>query len=168
MREVVLNIAMSLDGFIEGPNGEFDWCFTDQDYGMEEFLGRMDAIFCGRKSYELLMSMGGDTFPEKKKFVFSHSLQKVRKEWTLLIDAEGETIRPILNEDGLDIWLFGGSHLISHMLRLQLVDKLMLAVHPILLGGGKVLFEGTQSGIPLTLVDSKTYNTGLFQLIYKI
>ncbi|MDO8367023.1 MAG: hypothetical protein Q7T20_09515 [Saprospiraceae bacterium] len=54
MSQILLNLAVSLDGLIEGPNGEFDWCFTDQDYGMTAFLARCDAIIFGRKSYELL------------------------------------------------------------------------------------------------------------------
>lgn len=58
MRKIILNVAMSLDGLIEGPGGEFDWCLTDQDYGMTDFLSRIDAVFYGRKSYEVLMSMG--------------------------------------------------------------------------------------------------------------
>jgi dihydrofolate reductase len=54
MRKIILQVAISLDGNIEGPDGEFDWCFTDQDYGMVDFLKRVDAMFIGRKSYELL------------------------------------------------------------------------------------------------------------------
>jgi len=57
MRKVILNLAVSLDGFIEGPNGEYDWCFTDKDYGMTQFLRRVDAVFFGRKSYELVSPM---------------------------------------------------------------------------------------------------------------
>src|SRR6185369_10639509 len=52
MRKLILGLAVSLDGFIEGPNGEYDWCFTDQDYGLSDFFKRIDAIFMGRKSYE--------------------------------------------------------------------------------------------------------------------
>lgn len=58
MRKVVLGLAVSLDGFIEGPNGEFDWCFTDQDYGLTEFFAEIDALFMGRKSYELAQKLG--------------------------------------------------------------------------------------------------------------
>ncbi|MBD0288824.1 MAG: dihydrofolate reductase family protein, partial [Flavisolibacter sp.] len=66
MRKVILNLAVSLDGFIEGPNGEFDWCFADQDYGMKEFYKRVDSIFMGRKSYELVSKMGENAYPGKK------------------------------------------------------------------------------------------------------
>ena len=64
-----------LDGFIEGPNGEFDWCFSDQDYGMTDFLKRIDTILFGRKSYELLVKMDKDSFRDKERFVFSKTLK---------------------------------------------------------------------------------------------
>jgi dihydrofolate reductase len=60
MRKVILGLAVSLDGYIEGPNGEIDWCFTDRDYGMGEFFKRIDAVFMGRKSYELAQKMNTD------------------------------------------------------------------------------------------------------------
>ena len=66
MGKIILNLAVSLDGFIEGPNGEFDWCFDDQDYGLKEFFNRIDAIFMGRKSYELVKSMEDDLYDNKK------------------------------------------------------------------------------------------------------
>src|SRR5881275_3033140 len=77
MRKVILNLAVSLDGFIEGPNGEFDWCFTDQDYGMKAFFSRIDTIFMGRKSYVLVKSMGDDLYKNKKLYVFSRTLKEV-------------------------------------------------------------------------------------------
>ncbi|HEV3249749.1 MAG TPA: dihydrofolate reductase family protein, partial [Puia sp.] len=51
MRKVILSVAVSLDGFIEGPNGEYDWCYIDQDYNFKEFFKRIDTIFVGRKTY---------------------------------------------------------------------------------------------------------------------
>ena len=52
MRKIILNLAVSLDGFIEGENGEYDWFLTDRDYGMTEFFKQIDAVLLGRKSYE--------------------------------------------------------------------------------------------------------------------
>ena len=81
MRKVILQLAVSLDGFIEGPHGEFDWCLTDDDYGMTDFYKRIDAIFIGRKSYEVALSMGESAFPGLpvlKEYVFSNSLKELR------------------------------------------------------------------------------------------
>ena len=76
-----MGLAVSLDGFIEGPNGEFDWCFSDQDYGMSEFFKRIDTLFIGRKSYEVAQAMGDTAtagFPKMNEYVFSTTLDKVK------------------------------------------------------------------------------------------
>ena len=67
MRKVILGLAVSLDGYIEGPNGEYDWCLTDQDYGMSAFYKRIDSLFIGRKSYDLTLSMGDEAMPDFPK-----------------------------------------------------------------------------------------------------
>jgi hypothetical protein len=50
MRKIILQLAVSLDGFIEGPDGEYDWCYTGQDYGMTDFFKKVDSVFTGRKA----------------------------------------------------------------------------------------------------------------------
>ncbi len=87
MRKVILSLAVSLDGFIEGPNGEYDWCFTDQDYGITELVNRVDTIFMGRRTYELMMKMndiGIEGFSKLKNYVFSTTLEKVSDEAILI------------------------------------------------------------------------------------
>ena len=165
MRRLILNLAVSLDGFIDGPNGEFDWCFTDQDYGMKKFLGEIDTIFFGRKSYELLTRMEKDPYPKMKKYVFSRTLQSVKGATVVRDDIESR-VRSIKGEGGKDIWLFGGAALTAQLMKLNLVDELQLAVHPILLGRGKPLFAAVDKRVGLTLVNSKVYSTGLVQLFY--
>jgi len=168
MRKVILNLAVSLDGFIEGPNGEFDWCFTDQDYGMKAFFSRIDTIFMGRKSYELVKTMGDDLYKDKKIFVFSGTLKEVAPNEELIAKDLGKKIKQIKHSAGKDIWLFGGASLISSFINLQLIDEFMLAVHPIILGGGKPLFTNIKDRILLNLQDAKTYSSGLVQLFYTI
>jgi dihydrofolate reductase len=80
MRKIILQVAVSLDSFIEGPNGEIDWCFTDQDYGMKDFFKQVDTVFMGRKTYELMLTMGDDAtagFPKFKEYIFSTTLNEV-------------------------------------------------------------------------------------------
>lgn len=170
MRKVILGIAVSLDGYIEGPNGEYDWCFTDQDYGMTAFFKRIDAIFIGRKTYEMALTMGegGGGFFELKKYIFSTTLEKV-KEGAILVkgDVKVEVLK-IKNEPGKDIWLFGGGELTSSLMNLGLVDEIGLALHPVLLGGGKPLFSHIKNRILLTLVDNQTYSNGLISLTYTL
>jgi len=169
MRKIILQLAVSLDGYIEGPNGEFDWCFTDQDYGMSAFFKRIDSVFYGRKTYELVLRMESEAppgFPKLKEYVFSNTMDKVREEAVLIkgdIKAEVEKIK---NEKGRDIWLFGGADLISSLMNLQLVDQIILAVHPVILGGGKALFKAIGERTWLTLTDHKIYPNGLVFLTY--
>ena len=170
MRKVILGVAVSLDSFIEGPNGEYDWCFTDQDYGLQEFFTRIDTVFVGRKTYEMSLEMegGGAGFPKFKEYIFSTTLDKVKDGATLIkgnIQAEVEKIK---KEKGKDIWLFGGASLTTSLMNLGLVDELSLAVHPILLGRGKPLFNNIKDRIKLKLVDTKTYSSGLVSLTYNV
>jgi dihydrofolate reductase len=171
MRKIVLQLAVSLDGFIEGPNGEYDWCFTDQDYGMSEFFERIDALFLGRKSYELMSGIEGDVmpgFPKLTEYVFSTTLTEV-KPGAVLINSDAENkVRKIREEPGKDIWLFGGAGLTASLLKWRLIDEIILAVHPILLGSGKPLFSNISERIPLTLTASKPYSSGLVMLNYAL
>ncbi|MDP3665122.1 MAG: dihydrofolate reductase family protein [Sediminibacterium sp.] len=170
MRKVILGLAVSLDNFIEGPNGEYDWCFTDQDYGLSDFFKRVDTAFIGRKTYEmtLAMSANGGGFPKFKEYIFSTTLDKVKVGATLINGDIKTQVDEIKKERGKDIWLFGGAGLTTSLMNLGLVDELSLAVHPILLGGGKPLFNNIKDRIKLTLVDTKTYSTGLVSLTYNI
>ena len=171
MRKVILGLAVSLDGFIEGPNGEYDWCFTDQDYGLSDFFKRVDTIFIGRKTYEMTLGMddnGSDGFPKLKEYIFSTTLDKVKDGATLIKSNTKIEVENIKIEKGKDIWLFGGAGLTTSLINLGLVDELSLAVHPILLGHGKPLFNNIKDRIKLTLVDTKSYSTGLVSLTYNI
>ena len=156
---------MSLDGFIEGPNGEYDWCFTDQDYGMTNFLGNTDAIFFGRKSYNLLMMTDENPYPDKTKYVFSRSLTEV-EDAIIIKENIAEKVKEIKNAPGKNIWLFGGAELTDTLMDAGLVDELQIAVHPIVLGKGKPLFKAKDFRTKLELKDTITYSSGLVQLIY--
>ncbi len=166
MRKIILNLAVSLDGFIEGPNGEFDWCFTDQDYGMTDFLKRIDTVFFGRKSYDVLLSMEKDPYPDKAKVVFSEN-PEYRPKNAISLRVDSVKINELKEIKEGDIWLFGGAELFNKFLDMDLVDELHLAVHPLLLGSGKPLFTSRDKIIRFELVESKSFSSGLVQLIYR-
>lgn len=159
MRKIILNIAVSLDGFIEGPNGEFDWCFTDRDYGMTEFLKSIDTIFFGRKSYELVSRAEQDFYAGMKKYVFSRTLKEA-EGYTIINNNIKQKVTGIKNQKGKDIWLFGGADLVGSFLNDRLIDEMSLAVHPLLLGSGKPLFRNLNDLTNLKLVDTKNYSSG--------
>ena len=170
MRKVILGLAGSLDGFIEGPRGEYDWCVPDPDYNLNEFFERFDTIFVGRKTYEMSSEMEGGPagFPKFKEYVFSTTLDKVKDGATLIKGNTKAEVEKIKKEKGKDIWLFGGARLTTSLMNLGLIDELSLAVYPVLLGGGKPLFNNTKDKINLTLLDTKTYPTGIVSLTYSL
>jgi dihydrofolate reductase len=168
MRKIILNVAVSLDGFIEGPNGEYDWCFTDSDYGLNEFLANTDTIFFGRKSYELWAASFSNMWTDKRHYVFSNSQQSLQTNATLISGDIETKVHELKNEDGKDIWLFGGASLTTSLINAGLVDEFLLAIHPLILAGGKPLFNGINKRNWLKLAESKTYENGLVQNRYSL
>jgi len=180
MRKIILDVAVSTDGLIAGPSGEYDWCFSDQDYGLTDFLNSVDAVFYGRKSYELFGNQIPDTVNtdtekevwnlvlSKKKYVFSRTLAAVDNEGTLLRGNITEEVNTIKEQPGKDIWLYGGASLVTTFVNLGLVDEFRLAVHPIILGAGKPLFIDIEKRIGLGLIDTKVFSSGLVLLRYSL
>lgn len=178
MRKIVLDLAVTLDGFIEGPNGEIDWCIMDDDMNFEDFLSTIDTIFYGRASYELwkVYQPGGDLSESekalmediyrKKKYVFSSS-PKPDEPVTYISDNVLERIMEIKNEPGKDIWLYGGAKLIKTFVDLNLIDSYRLSIHPTILGSGKPLFENLEKRINLRLKEVNKYSSGVVQAIYE-
>ncbi len=180
MRKVILDLAVTLDGFIEGPNGEVDWCIMDDEMAFDQFLSEVDIILYGRKSYDLWGEYTpSDTASECEKQIWAlvHSKKKIVFSTTsagsggpvqyITHNIEAE-IRKLKQEPGKDMWLYGGASLISTFINLGLVDEYRLSVHPVVLGAGKPLFEGLQKRTSLTLTDVRTYNSGVVQLKYQV
>lgn len=167
MRKIILQLAITLDGFIEGPLGEFDWCFTDQDYGMTPFLESIDTVFYGRKSFDLVMKHG-NPFANKKTVVFSRSVHPNRDGVEFVSDNLHEYIQEVIKQPGKNIWLFGGADLLNTFLKEGWVDEIHLAFHPLLLGAGKPLFQNLPNRVGLRLLNSQAYNTGLVMMQYEI
>lgn len=169
MRKIILNLAVSLDGFIEGPNGEYDWCLTDQDYGMSAFFENTDILFIGRKSYDMI---SGDTeaFPIEKIYVFSDTLSGEQPEKVEVIKSANfdKKVEEVVSEAGKDIWLFGGAKLVSALLNKNLVSEMILSIHPIILGGGTPLFQDMRDRVKLSVIDQQLYSTGLLQVRYAV
>lgn len=166
MRKVILNLAVSLDGYIEDKHGEFDWCFTDQDYSDGQF-DKFDTVFMGRKSYELMIKM--NEIPNMKTYVFSDTLESSEQATVVTRKDCVNEVSKIKKQEGSDIWFFGGADLLTDFLKNNLIDELQLAVHPILLGGGKRLFQGNiQERMNCSLISVKTFDTGLVMMKYKM
>jgi len=168
MRKIILGVAVSLDGLIEGPNGEYDWCFTDQDYGMTDFVKSIDAIFYGRKGYEMMLGMEQDgnsnPFAGIKSYVFSNTVKKPFAGAELVSGNMVEQVKAIQQQPGKDIWLWGGASLTTSFMNAGLIDEMNLAVHPVVLGAGKALFNDINARQHFTLKSSQAYSSGLVML----
>jgi dihydrofolate reductase len=175
MRKLRAGLAISLDGFIEGPNGEYDWCFTDQDYGMTEFLKEVDAIFYGRKTWEMMKNYtppegvpADNPWKGLKNYVFSESYLTSSDDFELVKGDVVKEVQRLKSLAGKDIWMFGGASLNDSLMKAGLIDEIGLAVHPILLGKGKTFFSDYGKRIKLKLTDCKQYSSGLVYLTYEV
>lgn len=176
MRKIILNLATTLDGFIEGPNGEIDWCILAEDMHFDDFLNSIDTIFYGRVSYDLWGNYQPDAsapdmekqiftaIQSKKKIVFSSQPREDDKA-TFISNNIVTEVEKIRNQPGKDIWLYGGAKLITTFVENGLVDEYMISVHPTALGAGKPLFD-ISARLDLVLTGTKVFKSGVVQLIY--
>ena len=168
MRKVILGLAVSLDSFIEGPAGEYDWCFTDQDYGMSEFMKRVDTLVMGRKSFAVAQQYeGGNPWKGMKTYIFSSTLKQAEENMEVISGDVVKQMNVIKNSPGKDIWLFGGADLITQFVNADLIDEYWLSIHPVLLGSGKPLFQNIAGRKNLALKKHKVYSSGLVSLTYE-
>ena len=162
-RKIILDLATTLDGFIEGKNGEVDWCIMDTDMGFNNFLNEIDTILYGRKSYDLwgqYIPSDEDSDNEKEIWKLIHSKEKYVFSRTK-IDTDNQAI--FINENNLED---GGASLITTFINLGLVDEFRLSVHPVVLGEGKPLFIDINQRLNLKLVNTRKFSSGVVQLIY--
>lgn len=180
MRKIILDLAVTLDGFIEGPNGEIDWCIMDEEMNFDAFLADIDTIFYGRISYDLWGNyQPQDTDPPaiqqlfaaihgKQKIVFSRTQQSHPDDGQVLFISDNieSQVNTIKNSPGKNIWLYGGASLITTFIASNLIDEYRLSVHPVALGKGKPLFETIQQRLNLSLIQTKVFQSGVVQLCY--
>lgn len=177
MKKIILDLATTLDGFIEGPNGEIDWCIMDDDMDFEGFISGIDTIFYGRVSYDAWGNYHPDenaepeehdfwkTIHSKNKFVFS-SQNREDENATFIHSDLIEKVLEIKKQNGKDIWLYGGASLIKTFIQNNLIDVYRISVHPVALGKGKPLFEEVKERLNLQLVKTNVFKSGVVQLIY--
>ena len=168
MRKIVAGFAISLDGYIEGPDGEYDWIMMDKDFDFAGHMKRFDTFFFGRKSYDKLRQAGNISFPGIKSYIFSNSLDTVDKDLVLLKGDIYKLVTGIKEQDGKDIAVYGGANLLSSLLDLNLIDELNMIIIPVLLGGGKPMVDILQHKVYLTFIETKTFSSGVVQLIYQV
>ena len=170
MRRIRYSVAMSLDGYIAGPNGEYDWIIVDPEIDFQEMYNQFDTILVGRRTYEPMVASGSASMPGMKTVLFSTTLDPADyPDITVVGNDNADTLNRIRAEPGKDIWLFGGGQLFRSLAQSGFVDNVEVAVIPILLGGGIRLLPEPSDRINLRLISHKVYGqTGTVALEYAV
>jgi dihydrofolate reductase len=168
MRSIVSGFACSLDGYIEGPNGEYDWIIVDKEIDFAEQMKRYDAFLYGRRTYDSVRKMGPNKDKKSQHYVISNSLESVDEGYTLLKGDIATELKKLKAASGKDIAVFGGASLLASLLDLELVDELSIAVIPVLLGKGKPMVDVLKKKVQLELTKTYAYSNGTVQLTYRV
>jgi dihydrofolate reductase len=182
MRKIIAFLVATVDGYYEGPNGEFDWPVVDEEFnefGLQQ-LDEVDTLLFGRVTYQGMAAYWPTPAAEQddprvaakmnglSKIVVSRTLHKAEWANTRIVsdDVAGELTR-LKQQPGKDIAIFGSSDLTVRLLRVGLVDELRIMVHPVVLGAGKSLFRTADERISLKLSGTRTFRSGNVLLCYQ-
>ncbi len=178
MRKVVLQMAITLDGFVAGPDGEMDWLFSASDEiskaYVDDLLNKSDHILIGRNMAPGFLdywpkdeSEFGAKINRLPKTIFSKTLDKV--EWpdvTVAKDIASEIAR-LKSEPGKNLILYGGAGLVQSFINLNMIDEYHLVVVPVILGKGLPLFANLKSSTKLKLIKTTTNSFGIVIFNYE-
>jgi dihydrofolate reductase len=179
MKKIICQMSVSLDGYIEGPAHELDWHIVDDEFNAYavEMLAASDVLIMGRRTYELMAGYwptaeGNHPVVKERmnatpKLVFSRTLQKV--EWQnsrLATGSIADEVARLKQVPGDGLIPVGGSDLAAAFLQLGLIDELRIILTPILLGGGKTVFDGIRKRYPLGLLSTRTFKSGNVVVVY--
>jgi dihydrofolate reductase len=191
MRKIIVFNLVTLDGYFAGEDGNIDWHMVDDefnDFAVEQ-TGTFGGIIFGRTTYQIfeefwpaLARTGkfpgseepaspedvqvGKFIDDVEKYVFSKSLKDVAWERTTLYhDIDPDDVMKLKKQDGKDIFILGSGQIVQQMANLELIDEYRLLVNPVLLGKGKLLFEGVKPQ-HLRLLSTRTFGNGNVLMTY--
>ena len=185
MRKLKLQVAISVDGCIAGPNNEMDWLIPDDEIMkyIDNIADSVDTILMGRKMVDEFVPYwtevankpndSWNAFAKKMieipKIVFTRTLTK--SNWINTEIAKGDLkdeITKLKSQDGKDILVYGGASFDSSLIREKLIDEFYLLVNPIVLGSGKAIFKDLKEIQKLTLIESRVFDCGVVLLHYEV
>ena len=184
MRRIVASEFVSADGYMVGPNEDMSWVMGNFNEEMGKYaadlMESMDTILLGRVTYQIMagawpnwteaQSPGASKMNNTPKIVLSRTLETApwgKYEHARIIKSNvEEEVNQLKQKPGKNIVVYGSANVVQNLSRLGLIDEYQLLVHPILLGGGKLLFAPMQEKISLKLLRSETFANGVNVLYY--
>lgn len=179
MSKTILEIALTVDGFVAGPNDEQDWLegFGDlSEFGFDEFISGIGAIIIGKRSYDLGIKQGwfrGDTYGNSPVFVLCNEAPQDAPS-----DADFRFVTSGIDDlyhqaceaaAEKNVYVFGGPNLVQQLLEKSLLDEIRINYIPILIGKGIPLFSNsTSTRKHLELIESKVFSGGLVRQHYRV
>ncbi|RYC70912.1 dihydrofolate reductase family protein [Spirosoma sordidisoli] len=185
MRKLKLQVQMTVDGYIGGPNGEMDWMTFDWDDALKEYVKELtdpvDCIVLGRKLAEGFIPYwasvaanpdnpdyeAGQKFTQTRKVVFSRTLsQSIWENTTVATGSLVDEIGRLKAQAGQDIIVYGGASFVSSLIREGLIDELHLLINPAAIGRGLPIFGEADGKRNLQLVKTVPFDCGIVLLQY--
>lgn len=175
MRQVILYIAASLDGYIARPDGSIDWLEDEayrlegEDYGYNSFQQAIDTTLMGNSTYKVVKGMEMPfPYPDKTNYVFTRSSHPEAEFVKFVQEDPVAFVKQLKKQEGKHIWLIGGGQLNMQLLNASLVDEMIITFVPLILGRGIPLFAGGVSERMLKVQDVATYRNGFVQVKFKL
>jgi dihydrofolate reductase len=172
-RKLIIYIAASLDGYIAKPNDDLSFLKVVQvegeDYGYSEFINSIDTVIIGRKTFDwVCKEISGFPHPDKNTYVITKTARPDKDKTKFYTGNLKDLVFQLKQKEGKNIFCDGGAEVITMLLKDNLIDEMIISIIPILLGGGTKLFKEGWSEKKLKLISTKSYNSGLVQVYYKI
>ena len=171
MRTVTYGGACSLDGFIAGPNGSFDWLHMSKDVDeiLVAYWKTIDTLVMGRKTWEVAGQMGGGGSSGMTSYVFSRTLRSIEKPGVTLVSSDpGDFVRALKEKPGKGICVFGGGDFARTLFQADVIDEVGFNVHPVLLGSGVPALPDAGKRIDLELTECRQLHGGCVLMNYRV
>ncbi len=173
-RKVILYMAVSLDGYIADRAGNIGWLggeseFYQGDYGRGGFLSIVDTVVMGRETYKHLQErspQGNWPYAGMCTYVITHRPEPDTEDVRFVDSRLSTFIHRLQEEEGENIWIYGGADIANQLIRENLIDEYHLTIMPLILGGGIRLFGDRNKEIKLHLVKSSEKN-GVIDCLYE-
>lgn len=170
-RQLILYIAMSLDGYIAKPDDDLSFLSMvekeGEDYGYADFISTVDTVIMGRKTYDWVTKQVDFPHSDKDSYIITRTSRPPIGRTVFYTADLSELVRKLKSAQGKNIFCDGGAEIVNELLKKDLIDEMIISVIPILLGNGTRLFKDGRPEQKLKLVNVKAFDTGLTQLHYR-